>query len=241
MTVLFIAALIRKDNSLADVGWGLGFVLLAGLNLALSSAPTPRHIAVTGLVFVWGVRLAGHIFIRNRGRGEDFRYAAWRRSWGRAFVLRSYLQVFLLQGVFLLLIASPLFVVGRAPQSPGAVFDIIGGLVWLAGFLFEVVGDAQLTRFKRNPDTMGRRLTTGLWRYTRHPNYFGEALLWWGIFLIVVPLRGGGVAALSPLTITLLLRFVSGVPLQEKKSRKNPDFAAYARLTNAFFPWFPKR
>ncbi len=241
MTALFALAVARKDNSIADAGWGPGFVLLAWLNLFLGGAWSGRRILLTALVLVWGIRLAARIIRRSRGRGEDFRYAAWRNRWGRSFLVRSYLQVFLLQGFFMLVIAAPFLIVNRAPDAPWSVLDFLGAAVWLVGFLFEVVGDAQLDRFKKNPVHRGQILTSGLWRFSRHPNYFGEAATWWGIFLLVALVRHGWLSLISPVAITLLLRFVSGVPLLERKYAGRPDFVAYARRTNAFVPWFPRK
>jgi steroid 5-alpha reductase family enzyme len=196
---------------------------------------------MSGLVLIWAARLSFHIFRRNRKRGEDFRYAAWRARWGRTFVLRSYLQIFMLQGFFLVLIAFPLILLGGRPDTALSLLDAAGLGVWLVGFLFETIGDAQLARFKRDPLHRGRIMTGGLWAYTRHPNYFGEALMWWGIFLVSLAVPGGWPGLVGPLTITLLLRFVSGVPLLEKKYAGRADFAAYARQVNAFLPWFPGR
>ncbi len=241
MTVLFVLALIRKDNSIADIAWGPGFVLVAVLHLLLPPAPTLRQGLMSMLVLLWGGRLALHIARRAKGRGEDFRYAAWRRQWGRWFVLRSYLQVFLLQGGFLLLIALPLPIVHAAPAAPWTGFDAAGTVLWGLGFAIEAASDAQLMRFRRSPARSGRFLQTGLWRLSRHPNYFGEAVQWWGIFLIGVSVPGGWRGVVSPIVITLLLRFVSGVPLLEKKHKGNPEFEAYAARTNAFVPWFPRR
>lgn len=241
MTILFALALIRRDNSIADIAWGPGFVLVAGLHLLLPPAPSPRQVLMSVLVFLWGARLALHIARRAKGRGEDFRYAAWRRQWGRWFVLRSYLQVFLLQGAFLLLIALPLPIVHAAPAVPWTGLDAAGLALWAMGFGLEAAADAQLARFRRDPKRSGRFLQTGLWRLSRHPNYFGEAVQWWGLFLIAAAVPGGWRAVISPLAITVLLRFVSGVPMLEKKNKGNPEFEAYAARTNAFVPWFPRR
>jgi steroid 5-alpha reductase family enzyme len=241
MTAWFILALLRKDNSLADIAWGLGFVLLAGLTLVRRNEYAARQILVSGLVLLWGVRLAVHIFSRNRKRGEDPRYAEWRAKWGRGFVPRSYLQVFLLQGVFLLVISLPVILINASAQEALGALDLAGAMVWLAGFIFETAGDRELARFKKNPGNRGKIMTAGLWKYTRHPNYFGEAVMWWGIFVIALSTKNGWLAALSPLLITVLLRCISGVPLLEKKYRGNDEFTEYARRTNAFVPWFPKR
>jgi len=241
MTGWFVLALLKKDNSLADVAWGLGFILLAGLTLGLGHEYAPRRILVSALVLVWGVRLAGHVFGRNRKRGEDWRYAGWRAKWGRWFGLRSYLQVFILQGVFLFVVGLPIILVNSAPQRPLGGLDVAGTLIWVAGFVFETAGDRELARFKKNAANKGRIMTAGLWRYTRHPNYFGEAVMWWGIFVIALSTENGWLGAPSPLLITVLLRYVSGVPMLEKKYRGNATFEAYARRTNALIPWFPKK
>jgi steroid 5-alpha reductase family enzyme len=241
MTGLFILALILKDNSIVDVGWGLGFVLVAVLSVLRDPGFEPRHILVTALVLAWGFRLAVHIFQRNRKRGEDFRYAAWRERWGRWFVVRSYFQIFMLQGLFLILISAPLPLINRAPGRPLGPWDAAGALLWLTGFFFESVADAQLARFKKDPAHKGRLIRSGLWAYSRHPNYFGEALMWWGIYAIALAVPGGWMLVFSPLLITLLLRFVSGVPLLEKKYRDRPEFQEYKKRTNAFIPWFPRR
>jgi steroid 5-alpha reductase family enzyme len=240
MTAWFLLALVKRDNSLADTSWGLGFILVAGLTFLQGHEPAPRRVLATGLVLVWGIRLAVHVFARNRKKGEDFRYAAWRAKWGKWFVLRSYLQVFLLQGLFLLLIIWPVVLINSTPQQRLGWGDLAGGAIWLMGFVFEAAADSQLARFKREPGNRGRIMTGGLWRYTRHPNYFGEALMWWGIFVMALGSEGGWTSIMSPLLITFLLRFVSGVPMLERKYLGNAEFLAYARRTNAFFPWRPK-
>ena len=241
MTLLFVAALIRRDNSIADIAWGPGFLTVAVTALVATRNATARPLLATLLVAVWGLRLGVHIFLRNRGRGEDYRYAAWRKAWGRWLIPRSYLQVFMLQGLFMLVVSSSVIVICRAPASPLGPLDLAGLAVWLLGFFFETVGDRQFARFKKDPRHRGRIIMSGLWRLTRHPNYFGEATMWWGLFLIALAVPGGTLAMVSPLTITVLLRWVSGVAMLEKKYAGNEEFAAYARRTNAFLPWFPKK
>jgi steroid 5-alpha reductase family enzyme len=245
MTVWFVVALARKDNSVADIAWGPGFVLVAAYTFFFRRASLFPPLLVSSLVAIWGLRLARHIFVRNWKRGEDPRYAAWRQTWGRSFLWRSYLQVFLLQGFFLLVIASPVILVNayrwdRPPGSYGRGILQAGVLVWIVGFVFEAVGDAQLARFKRDPANKGKIMDRGLWRYTRHPNYFGESLMWWGIFLVALDAPYGWAMIVSPVLITFLLVRVSGIPLLEKRYAGNPDFQAYARRTSAFVPWFPK-
>jgi steroid 5-alpha reductase family enzyme len=241
MTFVFILALAKRDNSLVDVAWGIGFILVSLLTFFLTSTFTVRSILVTCLVIIWGTRLATHIYVRNRGRGEDFRYAQWRREWGQTFVWRSFFQIFMLQGVLLLVISYPVVLVNQSEANGLSALDIAGLGVWLVGFLFEAVGDRQLREFKKIAENKGKIISRGLWRYTRHPNYFGEATLWWGIFLIALSIEKGWTAIVSPLLITFLLLRVSGVTLLEKKYAGNREFLDYARRTSPFIPWFPKK
>jgi steroid 5-alpha reductase family enzyme len=240
MTLIFLVALVIKNNSIVDIAWGIGFICVALVTFFFDEGMTNRSILLTALVSVWGIRLAIHVGLRNRGKPEDFRYAQWRKKWGKWFVPRSYLQIFLLQGILLLIISYPVVLVNRS-QGPGlTLVDLIGVLIWCAGFVFESVGDYQLVRFKRNPENKGKIMTIGLWKYSRHPNYFGEALLWWGIFIIALSVENGWTAIISPLLITFLLLRVSGVTMLEKKYIGNDAYAAYAKKTSAFIPRPPK-
>lgn len=242
MTLWFLVALARRDNSLADIAWGGGFVLLAGGALLLRGEAYPRSLLATALVLAWGVRLALHVAARNRGRGEDFRYAAWRQQWGRSFVWRSYLQVFLLQGALLYLVALGVMRIILATPPGLTWLDAAGAVMWLKGFLWEAISDWQLLRHGRNPATRGQLLDRGLWRYSRHPNYFGEALQWWGIWLLALSVPGSWWTVISPVTITLLLLFVSGVPMLERALvERVPGYREYQRHTPVFIPWFPRR
>ena len=241
MTVNFVIALIKKDNSIVDIAWGIGFILVALLTFFLEAGFTWRQVLMTGLICIWGMRLAFYIYARKRGKGEDFRYAQWRENWGRMFLLRSYFQIFMLQGILLLIISYPVILVNANVTNDFSLLDLAGAGIWLTGFFFETAGDYQLTKFKKDPRNKGKIMTRGLWRLTRHPNYFGEATLWWGIFLIAFPAENGWTAAVSPVLITFLLLRVSGVTMLEKKYVGNRDFMEYARRTNAFFPWFPKK
>lgn len=240
-TVWFIISLILKRNDVADIAWGLGYILLCGV-YALTQLPTNRLLLLYVLVFLWGLRLALHIAIRNRNKKEDFRYKQWREEWGKTFYVRSYLQVYLLQGVLLLVIISGVTLAASQPEQPAlGLLDVIGLLVWLLGFFFEAVGDYQLKKFIENPDNTGKIMDQGLWKYTRHPNYFGEATMWWGIFLIVLSTTYGLYGVLSPLTITTLILFVSGIPMLEKKYANDPAFQAYKKKTSVFIPLPPKK
>ncbi|MBE0603036.1 MAG: DUF1295 domain-containing protein [Deltaproteobacteria bacterium] len=240
MTGWFVAALLRKRNDVADIAWGPGFFLAGLVSLFAAGEYAPRGLLVTGLVAIWAVRLALHIFLRNLGKGEDPRYRKWREEWGRWFLLRSFLQVFLLQGALLLLVATPLIFVNASPASPLSWIDALGALVWLAGFLFEAVGDLELSRFLADPANRGKLMTGGLWRYTRHPNYFGEVTLWWGIWLIAAAVPGGWATVIGPLTITFLILKVSGIPMLEERYEGRADFQEYKRRTSAFFPLPPR-
>jgi steroid 5-alpha reductase family enzyme len=239
MTTVFVLALFLKDNSIVDVAYGLAFVLACWAAF-LSSSSHPRQILATGLVTVWGIRLAAHILVRKAGKGEDFRYRQWREEWGETFVWRSFLQIFMLQGAVVFVVALPILLIIQNPGNDLGLLDFFGTLIWLFGFSFEAVGDWQLLQFKKNPDNRGHIIQSGLWRFTRHPNYFGEATLWWGLFLIALGAPYGAVAIVSPVLIDFLLLKVSGIPMLEAKYEGNPEFEAYKQRTNAFFPWFPK-
>lgn len=244
VTVLWLLSLLLRDASIVDVFWGLGFVAVYWIGFALVHSQTgdgqpipPRHILVGLLVTIWGLRLAGHILLRNWGRGEDFRYAQWRNEAGQSWWWRSYFKVFLLQGFILWLVSWPLLAVLASGSSPAiGSLDLLALLVWGAGIFFEAVGDYQLRQFKKNPSNKDQLLTSGLWRYTRHPNYFGDALVWWGFYLFAAA-SGAWWTIFSPLLMTFLLRRVSGVTMLERTLRETkPGYAAYMARTNAFFP-----
>ena len=236
MSLWFSVSLIERRNDVADVAWGLGFVLMAWASFFLSSGSGTRGIVAGALVSIWGLRLAWHIHRRNKGKAEDYRYLAWRKEWGRWFYVRSYFQVYLLQGLFLFLIVSPVLLVNKNAGADIGLLDLLGVAVWLFGFYFEAVGDAQLARFIKNPENRGRLMQSGLWAYTRHPNYFGEVTQWWGIWLIALSVPGGWLGIVGPMTITFLILKVSGIPMLEKKMEENQDFAEYKRKTSVFIP-----
>lgn len=240
MSLIFVIALIRKRNDIVDIAWGLGFIILTWFNFFMQPGYTPRQLLVSILITIWGLRLAIYIGGRNAKKKEDFRYAQWRKDWGKYWVVRSYFQIFMLQGFFMVLIASPVYFIQNQPQPPLAWLDWIGLGLWTVGLFFEAVGDAQMARFKDNPQNKGKIITTGLWSITRHPNYFGEVASWWGIFLIVVSVTPIWLALISPVIITFLLLKVSGIPMLEAKYKSNLDFQEYAKRTSAFIPWFPK-
>ncbi len=238
---LFVVGTLLKNNSIVDIGWGIGFVILAWILFFLRLPVQLVRTSITLLVSLWGIRLFYHILKRNHGKPEDFRYVAFRKAWGKWVIPRAFLQVYMLQGALMFLIALPFILLEGAAKPVNVVLYVIGLAVFATGFLFESIGDAQLKAFLRDPENRGKIMSTGLWRYTRHPNYFGEATLWWGIFLIAL---SGGVtpfAVVGPVIITLLLLFVSGVPLLEKSMKDKPGYAEYAAKTSIFVPWFPKK
>lgn len=241
MTFWFLVSLVKKRNDVADVAWGLGFVLITWVSFFLADASGIRSMLVGMLVSIWGLRLAWHIHSRNKGKAEDYRYQEWRKAWGKWFYPRSYLQVYLLQGALLFLIASPVLRINEAPGTELGWLDGVGLAVWLVGFYFEAVGDAQLNRFIKNPENKGRLMQGGLWAYTRHPNYFGEVTQWWGIWLLALSVSNGWLSIIGPLTITFLILKVSGIPMLEKKMAQHPDFVEYKRKTSVFIPMIPKR
>jgi steroid 5-alpha reductase family enzyme len=240
MTAFFVLAVVRRDNSVADIAWGGGFVLVAVVSLHLGAGWLSRPTLLTLLVSLWAVRLTVHILQRNRGRGEDPRYAAWRREWGRLFLVRSYLQVFVLQGAILVLVAAGIIAVNTRSGPGLTALDAVGALVFLAGLAFEAVADRQLVRFLGDPANRGRIMDRGLWRYSRHPNYFGEALVWWGVFLIALSVPGAWWTVVSPLLITVLLLKVSGVPMLERLMEGRPGWAEYKARTSVFVPLPPR-
>lgn len=239
MTFWFAISIIKKRNDVADIAWGLGFILLAWASLFLSGFSL-KSLLVDSLVTVWGLRLALHIYKRNKGKSEDSRYLEWRKSW-KNFYLRSYLQVFMLQGMLLFLISLPVVFVNRSVSGGFGIVEIIGILVWIFGFYFESTADRQLKNFISNPANRGKLMDKGFWRYSRHPNYFGEVTQWWGIFIVAISLPGSFFTIIGPLVITTLILFVSGVPILEKKYAGRSDFEEYKKHTSVFFPLPPRK
>ena len=239
MTALWALSVKLKDASIVDPFWGPGFLLVAVTYFLVDGTPVTRGRVVVALVVFWASRLAWHLYVRNRKEGEDKRYAEMRKKRGDAFWWQSLFTIFWLQAALLWIISAPLHgaIVSAAPLGP---WDLAGAFLFAVGFSFEAVADAQLARFKAHPANEGLVLDTGLWRYSRHPNYFGEAVLWWGLYLFAV---GGGAywSVVGPLLITFLLLKVSGVTMLEENLRSSkPGYEEYVRKTSAFIPWPPK-
>ena len=242
MTLVWLASLPKRDASIIDAFWGPGFVLLAWWYFSRGPQHGRPQLLVPVLVSLWGLRLGLFIARRNRGHGEDYRYAAMREKYGARFPGISLVIVFWLQAVLLWVIAMPLLQVQQAAAPDFTWLDGLGLALFLIGFIFEAVGDFQMARFKADPANRGKVLDRGLWRYTRHPNYFGDATLWWGLSCFAFATPGSAWVAFSPILMTFLLLRVSGVALLEKGlSKTKPAYAEYVRRTSPFFPWWPKR
>lgn len=244
----FAVSLVRRDNGTADIAYGWGFVLVAWTTYTLGT-PGPAALVASMLATVWAARLSIRIYRRGRGKPEDFRYKAWREAWGKTFIPRSFIQVYLLQGMVIYLVSLPLSLL--AVYGAGSGIGLVAGIgfaLWGVGFFFEAVGDYQLGRFMKNPQNKGKVMDRGLWRYTRHPNYFGESVMWWGLALAssatLLPVAGAVLAILpfvGPLLITFLLLKVSGVPMLEKRFEGQPLWEAYKAKTSVFIPLPPRR
>lgn len=241
MGVTWLVSLRRRDVSIVDPVWGVGFALVAVISRVVADGVPARQNLLTLLAVVWGLRLAVHLTVRHAGHGEDFRYAAMRRRHGDRFGVVSLYTVFALQGVLMFVVSLPLQV-GQVPDAPGlGPLAYVGAALWLVGMAFEAIGDWQLRRFKADPANATAVLDSGLWRYTRHPNYFGDACVWWGIFLVAAQTGIGWVTIVSPILMTVLLVRVSGVPLLERSlRRRRPGYDDYIRRTSAFVPLPPK-
>ena len=240
MTALYAIALIRDDNGTADIGYGIGFIVFTSFTLWTFGTTQPGLI-MTALVLLWGMRLAIRIGKKNWNKPEDFRYRAWREVWGTTFYWRSYLQIYLLQGAVIACVALPVYLSIVRPGEPIGWLFGCGVLLWCIGFLFEVLGDYQLDAFIKNPENKGKIMMSGLWAYSRHPNYFGEATMWFGMALMATAVSSAWIFAwASPLLITFLLLKVSGVPLLEKRWEGNPDWESYKARTSVFIPLPPR-
>lgn len=242
MCSLFGIAQRLKNNAIVDIGWGFGFVTIAVTSLLYSGNTNVKALLVAALVTLWGARLGTYLWIRAYGKPEDFRYANFRKQWGSKVKIIAFFRVFMLQGTIMLLVAFPIIHVMNVDASTTwDVFSIVGAAIWLLGYFFQVVGDAQLAFFKKHRSSSEQVLMTGLWRYTRHPNYFGEACMWWGIAIIVLPLEYGFWGLLSALFMNFLLVKVSGVPFLDKRYANNAQYQLYKSSTNRFIPWLPKQ
>jgi len=242
MTTLWIVSVVLKNVSIVDMFWGFGFVLVNTFYF-FNTESTPAKIILLVLVAVWGLRLSIYLAIRNIGKPEDFRYQEFRKKYGEnRYWWISFFQTFLLQGILMFIISLPLLGVNLYSTSRSLSFlDYVGILIWTIGFIFEAGGDMQLAQFKKNTANKGKVLSTGLWHYTRHPNYFGDSAVWWGFGLLCLS-AGSYWLVVGSVIMTLLIIKVSGVALLEKSLKdQKPQYADYIVKTSSFIPWFPKK
>ncbi len=242
MSVLFIVATIRKNNGTADIGYGIAFIILTGTTLTQVYPSSWYVYLLVFLVCIWGIRLALRIYVKNANKPEDFRYHAWRESWGDTFLIRSFLQIYTLQGSIIFLVALPVTLSIIAPTLTAVpLYFYIGSIIWILGFFFEAASDYELDTFIKNPLNKGKIMTIGLWRYSRHPNYFGESLMWWGLGLAGFSITNSLFVFISPVLITFLLLKVSGIPMLERRFVGNPEWESYKTRTSPFIPLPPKK
>ena len=231
MVFMYVIATIKKDNSIADIGWGIGFVLVS-LWMHINYG---KSMLLLIMVAIWGSRLAAYLFFRNRKSGEDWRYKKWREEWGKMVWFRAFFQVFMLQGFFMWMIALPIML---GKENAFSLFQLLGIGFWTLGFLWETIADLQLMQFKKLPKNKGKVLDKGLWKLSRHPNYFGEIILWWGLYLFILPNEMWYVAMIGPFTITWLLSRVSGVPMAGEEIQRQtglPEIYSINECTDSHF------
>ena len=239
MSLWFGIAYLKKRNDVADIAWGLGFVTLAVALYASYSDFGVKHGIGLAMVALWGVRLATHIAVRHASKPEDGRYVEMRKKW-KFPVLQSYTNVFLAQGGFMMLVAAPIMIFYYESAPAWHWVNFLGLAIWVIGMFFESVGDYQLARFIKNPKNKGKIMRYGLWKFTRHPNYFGEISLWWGFWLFTLFAPNWPYGVIGPITITFLLIGVSGIPMLERRYKGNKEYEKYQKSTSAFFP-LPKK
>ena len=243
MATLWLVSIFIKNVSIVDLFWGLGFVLSASLYFSFAEGFELRKIILLILVSIWGLRLSLYLAWRNLGKGEDFRYREFRKKYGEnRYWWISFFQTFLLQGILMWLISAPLLGAQFSNSNNSLNWlDYLGISVWVVGFTFEAGGDYQLAKFKTMAANKRKVLDTGFWKYTRHPNYFGDSAVWWGYGLICIA-SGSYWPALGSVLMSALIIKVSGVALLEKSLKENkPEYSEYIRKTSAFLPWFPKK
>ena len=242
MVSTWLLSVIIKNASIVDIVWGAGFAITSWVLALTVDGDSGRQVLLAIMVGVWGTRLAVYLAKRNIGHGEDWRYKAMRKKAGKKFPVSSLITVFGLQGVLMWVVSLPVQF-GNGDSSPGVgPLAVIGIMVWLVGLSFEAIGDLQLSRFKKNPANTGKVMDSGLWSLTRHPNYFGDALLWWGIGIVGAETGSGVIGFVGPLVMTFFLLRVSGVPMLERSlSKRREGYAEYVARTSPFFPRPPKK
>ncbi len=248
MNIAFVVGTALKNNGIVDSFYGLGYIVVAWTSFILMGTFSIRQVVTTIIVSIWGIRLFIYITVRNWGEPEDFRYQAIRKSYGDKVLSKSYVKIYLFQGLFITLVGFPVLLINSTETPPvsisfelSAIFLVIGVIIWIIGFYFESVGDYQLRKFKKNPENKGEVMDQGLWKYSQHPNYFGEVTMWWGIFIIALGVPWGIITIFAPILITYMIIKVSGVRMLNYRYRKDDKYADYKLRTSAFIPWFPKK
>ena len=243
MFSMWLVSVKLKDASIVDIIWGFGFVLVAWVSRAVADGNRARQNLLVVCATLWGLRLAGYLFWRNHGKGEDFRYRAMRKKFGERFPIVSLYSVFGLQGLLMFVVSLPLQLGQMPPTRAFGVAAFVGAAAWAVGLAFETIGDLQLARFKADPTNAGKVMDRGLWAWTRHPNYFGDACVWIGLTLIAMDAGGVALASIvGGVAMTVLLVRVSGVPMLEKTiGRRRPGYAEYIQRTSSFIPRPPKK
>jgi steroid 5-alpha reductase family enzyme len=236
VSVLWLASVLLRDASIIDMFWGVLFVAIAwALLVACRDAVAPKMLLVTLMVTIWGLRLAFHLAMRNLGQGEDSRYVLWRLNGGANWWLKTYYRIYLLQGAMAVIVAAPIVAAFYRPRD-FFIVNAVGFVLWLAGFLLEFAADLQLTRFRARADTRTQVMNEGLWRLSRHPNYFGDALQWWGLGLVAFT-GATWWAVVGPLAMTLFFIYLSNDVLEKGLAKRRPGYASYVANTSAFFLW----
>jgi len=251
-----IVGTIKKNNAIMDIFYGPGYFIVAFTSFILDFLWTGifslRKLIVTIIVLLWAIRLSIYVYIRNHGKPEDFRYAKLRKEWedsGKSVFLKSLTKIYLFQGLVIFIVVFPVLWINSSESSPiifsfldfALITLILGALIWVMGFYFESVGDYQLYKFLHTPNRTKKVLEEGLWKYTQHPNYFGEVSMWWGLFIIALAVPWGFLTIFGPIYITFQIIKVSGVRLLNKHFEGDDEYANYKRKTSAFIPWFPKK
>lgn len=242
ITIVFWIAMKLKRLDVVDIAWGGAFIVAAKASFLLGEGQGVLQLLTSLLVVVWGLRLALTILLRFRSSNrEDPRYTELKKQWRGDLYLNAYGRIFVTQGLLAVVVSLSVIAINLSSVTTIGWYGVIGSLIWLIGFYFEAVGDAQLKRHLANPDNKGTLMTSGLWRYTRHPNYFGEATQWWGIWVIALSVPYGWITVVAPLTISYLLLAVSGIPLTEKRFEGRLGWAEYKARTSAFLPLPPRK
>lgn len=236
VNIFFLLAVIRKNFSIIDIGWGLGFILIALVSY-MHHPLSFKSAVLLMVVVVWGTRLALDIFTRSRGKPEDHRYAKFRQEWEPHANLQAWIKVFMFQGILMMIVTLPVSAGIALESKTFGVINYLGILVWAFGFIFEVISDHYLNWWKAQPENKGKICTTGPWKYTRFPNYFGEVLSWYGVFLIAFELPIFW-TIIGPITINFMILKVTGVPLLEEHYKNRPEYQEYAARTSRFIPFF---